>query len=113
MYSLILTPAIAADMHPNHRFIVAATSLTAIPLTTLSFSADAKPYDNYARVTQVTPTYETYTAREPYRERHLEERTTELRKYRHRDTSTTPTIIGALIGRAIGNEQGITKAISV
>jgi uncharacterized protein YcfJ len=106
----MLTPPITFNMHRKHRFIVTATYLTILLLTALPFSANAKPYDNYARVTQVTPIYETYTIREPYRECHLEERTTELGKYRHRNTSTTPTIIGALIGGAIGNELGHNKS---
>ena len=110
MYSLTLTPAITFYIQRKHRFIVLATSLATILLTTLSFSANAKPYGNYARVTQVTPIYETYAVREPYRECHLEERTIEPRKYRHRNTSTTPTIIGALIGGAIGNELGHNKS---
>jgi len=85
-------------------------SLATLSLTTLSFSANANPYNTYARVTQVTPIYETVSIREPYKECHIEERAVDRRNHHRSNTSTTPTIIGALIGGAIGNELGHNKS---
>ncbi len=84
---------------------------TAIGLSTLllglsSTSSLANSHTDYARVTQVSPIYETITIREPHRQCHLEERSVG----HHNQRSATPTIVGALIGGAIGNELGHNKS---
>jgi uncharacterized protein YcfJ len=110
MHSSIRMPATTQAPNTNIRLFSMAASITPLLLLTLSFGAQARPYDSYARVTQVTPIYDTYTVREPYQECHLEKRIVEPRKHHHRNTSTTPTIVGALIGGAIGNELGHNKS---
>ncbi|MGS2717203.1 glycine zipper 2TM domain-containing protein [Eionea flava] len=66
----------------------------------------------YAKVTSVTPIYETLTVKEPYEKCHLEKTLLKQPKRHHSReySSTTPTIIGALIGGAIGNELGHNKS---
>lgn len=59
-------------------------------------------YD-YAKVTHVSPRYETVRYSEPYEQCHYEERVV-----RHND-SKTPMILGSIIGAAIGNELGHKK----
>ena len=115
MHLLMLIPTITPATNTNMRLFTMAASITPLLLLTLSFEANARPYDSYARVTQVTPIYETYAVREPYQECHLEKQIVEPhiaepRKRHHRNTSTTPTIVGALIGGAIGNELGHNKS---
>jgi uncharacterized protein YcfJ len=80
-----------------------AASLTAI----IAAPSVADSYVDYARVTHVSPIYETISVREPHRECHLEERA--VRHYKQ-SSSATPTIVGALIGGAIGNKLGHNKS---
>lgn len=79
---------------------------TALALTALTSTASARPYDDYAKVTEVNPIYNTVTVREPYQDCHYETRTVNKRS----SGSATPKILGALIGGAIGNELGHNKS---
>lgn len=83
----------------------------ALSLSIISAGANAKPHHkDYARVTQVTPIYETITIKEPYQQCYMEERVVRDHHSRRNNSSATPTIIGALIGGAIGNELGHNKS---
>jgi uncharacterized protein YcfJ len=73
----------------------------------VSTHAAANSHTDYARVTHVSPIYETITINEPHRECHIEERS--VRHYKQ-SSSATPTIVGALIGGAIGNKLGHNKS---
>jgi len=80
-------------------------SLAACTLVATS-QAWSESHIDYAKVTHVSPIYETISIREPHRECHLEERIV----HRKNHQSATPKIIGALIGGAIGNELGHNKS---
>ncbi|MGH1485149.1 MAG: glycine zipper 2TM domain-containing protein [Cellvibrionaceae bacterium] len=58
----------------------------------------------FAKVTNVSPIYETVSYKEPQRECHYEDRTV------RRKGSNTSVIIGSIIGGAIGNELGHNKS---
>lgn len=91
--------------------VALALSLTAL-LGITSEHALAGSTTTYAKVTSVTPIYETLTVKEPYEKCHLEKTLVKQPKRHHQReySSATPTIIGALIGGAIGNELGHNKS---
>jgi len=75
-------------------------------LSSFSHTALADSHRDYAKVTHVEPIYETISYRKPHRECRLEKRVTHHKKKR----SATPTIVGALVGGAIGNKIGHNKS---
>ncbi len=81
--------------------------LSALLGSLLSIQANANSHTDYAKVTNVSPLYETISIREPHRESHLEERVV---KRKGGSSSATPQILGALIGGAIGNKLGHNKS---
>lgn len=81
-------------------------SVSAICFSLASVSSLANSHTDYAKVTHVSPIYETITIREPHKQCHLEERVVR----HHSQRSATPTIVGALIGGAIGNKLGHNKS---
>lgn len=84
--------------------------LTAVLLSTLATSAMAgknRQYD-YAKVTHVEPIYKTIKHRVPHRECWTETVAYE-RPSHHGHRSHTGTILGGIIGAAIGNEVGHHK----
>jgi uncharacterized protein YcfJ len=88
----------------NNKYI--AMSIATLCVSLASPQSLANSYTDYAKVTNVSPIYETITIREPHKQCHLEERTV-----RHSNPrSATPTILGALIGGAIGNGLGHNKS---
>lgn len=81
-------------------------STIALCISTIPIQALASSYTDYAKVTHVSPIYETITVRKPHRQCHLEERVVR----RKENSSITPNIVGALIGGAIGNKLGHNKS---
>lgn len=97
----------------SRRKRIAAITLSVAALFGISSNdALANSKTSYAKVTSVTPIYETLTVKEPYEQCRLE-KTVVKQANHHRQrqySSATPTIIGALIGGAIGNELGHNKS---
>ena len=86
-------------------FTRTAIALSASILSTMTIAGPSNGnYNDFAKVTDVRPLYETVSYREPHRECHYEER--HVKGHR----SSTPQILGALIGGAIGNELGHKKS---
>lgn len=85
------------------RKIATCLAIAALSASTTSLAAS---HTDYAKVTNVSPIYETITIKEPHRECRMEERVVQRSSHR----SVTPNIIGALIGGAIGNELGHNKS---
>jgi uncharacterized protein YcfJ len=88
----------------NKKYI--AMSIATLCASFASTQSLANAYTDYAKVTNVSPIYETITIREPHKQCHLEERSVRHNNQR----SATPTILGALIGGAIGNGLGHNKS---
>lgn len=81
---------------------------TLMAFTTLFSSAVlANSYTDYAKVTHVTPIYESIAIEEPRQQCHYEERAV---RHPHKSGSATSTIVGALIGGAIGDRLGHNKS---
>lgn len=90
--------------------IVAPCVLAALLAGTASLPAIAHPYSDdyddvsYARVTRVEPIYETTAYRRPVRECWNE--SVPVRSGYYEPASHTPSILGAIIGGALGNAVG-------
>lgn len=91
----------------THHSIFLKYTIAASLATAMSAPSFAESHTDYARVTHASPIYETISVEEPHRECHIEERA--VRHYKQ-NTSATSTIVGALIGGAIGNRLGHNKS---
>ena len=94
----------------THKLALAmiSTCLILAAMTVSAGSYSNRSHKDYATVLHVEPIYETVAYRKPRRECYLEDHV--VRGYQPKKSATTPKVLGALIGGAIGNELGHNKS---